>query len=297
MMIRWVIGAGFGAACVVAFGHRRRTRPQLNKNTKVCISLAQKPSNIGTRFHNYLYDEFELDFLYKAFTTTDIRGAIGGVRALGLRGCSVSMPFKEAVIELVDEMDETASAIQSVNTIVNTDGHLRAYNTDYGAVAELISRYRLDSKSSVVIQGSGGMAKAVGAAFRDAGFTDGVVLARNASKGTALAAQLGYKSKENLGDAAVDIIVNVTPLGMTGSMDELTLAYSASVIAKAKVVFDVVAFPSETPLIRHARALGKPVITGADVIALQAAKQFELYTGVRPTPEQVMRASAYSRLP
>ena len=83
-------------------------RPLLNKDTAVCISLAARPSNIGTRFHNYLYDELGLDFVYKAFTTTDIAAAIGGVRALGIRGCSVSMPFKEDVIALVDELEGDA---------------------------------------------------------------------------------------------------------------------------------------------------------------------------------------------
>ena len=102
----------------------------LNKDTQVCMSLAARPSNFGTRFHNYLYDALDLDYLYKAFTTKDIKAAIGGVRALGIRGCAISMPFKEEVIPLVDEMDASANAIDSVNTIVNTDGYLNAYNTD-----------------------------------------------------------------------------------------------------------------------------------------------------------------------
>ena len=76
----------------------------LNKDTQVCMSLAARPSNFGTRFHNYLYDALDLDYLYKAFTTKDIQAAIGGVRALGIRGCAISMPFKEDVIPLVDEM-------------------------------------------------------------------------------------------------------------------------------------------------------------------------------------------------
>ena len=67
-------------------------RPALNKDTRLCISLAARPSNIGTRFHNYLYEQLDLDFIYKACTTTDIGAAIGGVRALGIHGCSVSMP-------------------------------------------------------------------------------------------------------------------------------------------------------------------------------------------------------------
>ena len=148
-------------------------RPPLNKDTRLCISLAARPSNIGTRFHNYLYDQLGLDFIYKAFTTTDIAAAIGGVRALGIRGCSVSMPFKEDVIALVDEVEPSARAIHSVNTIVNDDGHLTASNTDYIAVQRLIDEHGLDPAEPVLIRGSGGMASAVGVAFRDNGFRDG----------------------------------------------------------------------------------------------------------------------------
>ena len=308
-----VIGVGAGVSigvCLALCVRRRRACPfidgGLNKDTQVCISLAKRPSNIGTRFHNFLYAELGLDFLYKAFTTSDIKGAIDGMRALGFRGCSVSMPFKEDVIALVDEMDKTAAAIQSVNTIVNTGGILKAYNTDYGAVAELIAKHDLDNTALVVIQGSGGMAKACGAAFRDSGFTAGVVLARNESTGRALATELHFEWRSL--SAATDspsssllsgswsgaILVNVTPIGMRGT-DELALAFPEAMIQSAKAIFDVVAFPSETPLIRMARKHGRPVITGAEVIALQAAKQFELYTGVQPTADQVLRASIYSR--
>src|ERR1700752_3132382 len=120
-------------------------RPPLSKDTRLCISLAARPSNIGTRFHNHLYDQLGLDFIYKAFTTTDIVAAIGGVRALGIRGCSVSMPFKEAVSPLVDKVEPSARAIPSVNTIVNDDGYLTASNTDYIAVQRLIDEHGLGS--------------------------------------------------------------------------------------------------------------------------------------------------------
>lgn len=167
-------------------------RPPLNKDTRLCISLAARPSNIGTRFHNYLYEELGLDYLYKAFTTTDIAAAIGGVRALGIRGCSVSMPFKFDVIALVDEVEPSARAIESVNTIVNDDGYLRASNTDYLAVQQLIDSHRLDPDDAVIIRGSGGMASAVATAFQASGFGSGTVLARNARAGRQLADRLGY---------------------------------------------------------------------------------------------------------
>ena len=270
-------------------------KPALNKDTRLCISLSGRPSNIGTRFHNYLYDLLGLDFIYKAFTTTDIVAAIGGVRALGIRGCSVSMPFKQDVIALVDDIEDSARAINAVNTIVNDDGHLTASNTDYVAVQRLIDEHGLDSSQSVLVHGSGGMASAVGSAFRDRGFHNGSVVARNSETGGALARQLDYEYVSEVGTRAADVIVNVTPIGMAGGPEAQASAFDAATIRKAHTVFDVVALPSETPLIVAARKAGANVITGGEVIALQAAEQFERYTGVRPTAEQVSDASAISR--
>ena len=268
-------------------------KPALNKDTTLCISLAAQPSNIGTRFHNYLYEQLGLDFIYKAFTTTDLAAAIGGVRALGIRGCSVSMPFKQDVMALVDEIEDSARAIDAVNTIVNDDGRLTASNTDYIAVRELIED--LETSSSVVILGSGGMARAVGAAFRDKGFGDGVVVARNPHDGKELAGRLGYAWRPDVGSVSASVIVNATPVGMAGRPESDHVAFDGAAIERADVVFDVVAIPAETPLIAAARKAGKKVITGAEVIALQAAEQFERYTGVRPTPAQIEAASAWSR--
>lgn len=263
----------------------------------MCISLAARPSDIGTRFHNFLYDELGLDYLYKAFTTTDLAAAIGGVRALGIRGCSVSMPFKKDVMALVDEIEPSARAIDAVNTIVNDvsvpGGRLVASNTDYLAVQQLIDR--LDPADAVLLQGSGGMANAVGAALRDRGFRNGTVIARNPGTGRALADRLGYGYAPDVGTRTAPILVNVTPIGMAGGPDEHRSAFEPATIEAAEAVVDVVAMPAETPLVVAARAAGLPAITGAEVIALQAAEQFERYTGVRPTPEQVAAASAFSR--
>lgn len=270
------------------------TVPILNKDMQLCVSFAARPSNIGTRFHNFLYDELGLNFVYKAFSPTNIDQAVAGVRGLPIRGASVSMPFKEAVIALVDRMDASASAIESVNTIVNDNGTLTAYNTDYIAVASLLKSHDVLTDSSVLLRGSGGMAKAVLAAFVGAGFSDLTVVARNEATGSALANQYGAKWRPEVGDAKAQVLVNVTPLGMQGP-DADVQSYSDEAIEAADVVFDVVALPAETPLIAAARRADKHVITGAEVIALQAAEQFRLYTGVTPTPDQVLRASAFSR--
>lgn len=270
-------------------------RPSLSKDTQLCMSLSGRPGNFGTRFHNALYEALELDYLYKAFTTRDLEAAIGGIRALGIRGSAVSMPFKEACIAFVDELAPSAAAIDSVNTIVNDDGHLTAYNTDYLAVARLLKTHAVDPASSLVVRGSGGMAKAVAAALRDAGFADGTIVARNPQAGPALAEECGYPWRRDLDDLRPQLLVNVTPIGMAGAPEAEELAFPPELIEAAETVFDVVAQPSETPLIRHARKTGRAVITGAEVIALQAVEQFVLYTGIRPSDEQVERAAASAR--
>jgi shikimate dehydrogenase len=260
----------------------------------LCISLAARPSNIGTRFHNYLYDELQLNYVYKAFAPADIKAAVMGIRGLPIRGAAVSMPYKEVVIPLVDRMDPSAQAIDSVNTIVNDDGVLTAYNTDYLAIARLLQDHAVPAESTFLLRGSGGMAKAVAAALRDAGFTQGCIVARNEGAGRALAEQYGFSWQADVGQSTADLLINVTPLGMSGA-DQDVQSFEDATIAAAEVVFDVVALPSETPLIKAARAAGKPVITGAEVIAIQAEEQFVLYTGVRPTAEQVRAASEFSR--
>lgn len=270
-------------------------RPALNRDTTVCISLAGRPSNHGTFFHNHLYERYGLDFLYKSMTTDDVEGAIRGVRALGIRGCSVSMPFKQAVIPLVDAVDHSAEVIGAVNTIVNDAGRLTAYNTDVVAVASLLRTHRVDPASSFALRGSGGMARAVAGALHDAGFARGTVVARNEEDGRELARRYGYEWVPDAAGLRADLLVNVTPVGMEGGPEREELAFPEEAIDAARTVFDVVALPVETPLILRARAAGKETITGAEVAALQAAEQFALYTGVRPSPEEVDDAEAATR--
>ena len=269
-------------------------KPPIGRDTTLCMSLAGRPGTFGSRFHNHLYEALGLDYVYKAFTTQDLPAAIGGIRALGIRGCAISMPFKEAVIPLLDGLEDSARAIDSVNTIVNEHGRLTGYNTDYVAVRRLVERARLAPDTPFLLRGSGGMAKAVAAAFRDAGLRAGTIIARNEAAGGALARTYGYHWRAELPEAPVPLLVNVTPLGMTGP-DQDALAFPEALLRGCELAFDVVALPVETPFLAKARSLGKRLITGAEVAVLQALEQFVLYTGVTPTDEQVRAAAAFAR--
>ncbi|MBE7209883.1 MAG: shikimate 5-dehydrogenase [Gluconacetobacter diazotrophicus] len=275
-------------------------KPPIGRDTHLCMSLAGRPGSFGSRFHNSLYEQLELDYVYKAFTTADLPAAIGGIRALGIRGCSVSMPFKEAVIPLLDALAPSAAAIDSVNTITNDDGHLTGHNTDYGAVrqlvaAQLVAGRPLDRATRVVLRGSGGMAKAVAAALRDEGFADGLIVARNHATGPALARVCGYDWSPKLPSHADGaMLVNVSPLGMDGA-DADAMAFPEPLVAACALALDAVALPADTPFLRAAERLGRPTVSGAAIIVLQALDQFILYTGVTPTPEQVAIATAATR--
>ena len=268
----------------------------INKDTKLCISLAARPGNFGTFFHNYLYDKLELNYIYKAFTTSNLRDAIYGIKALGIRGCAISMPYKEACIQYLDELDISASAIQSVNTIVNNDGHLKAYNTDFIAVEKLLKDSDIPTDTLFVLYGTGGMAKAALGALHERGFKNGYVMGRNTEKAEALASIYEYKHCSNK-DRIIDakLLINVTPIGMAGGAESEDLAFDKETIKRANTIFDVVALPVETPLIKEAIHQNKKVISGADVAVIQALEQFVLYTGVRPSVKLVKEASDFAR--
>ena len=267
----------------------------ISRDTRLCMSLSARPGHFGTRFQNYLYGALGLDFVYKAFTTGDLPAAIGGIRALGIRGCALSMPFKEACIPYLDEIDPAAEDIGAVNTIVNTDGRLRGYNTDHIAVLELLRSGPVPTDTAFALRGSGGMAKAVARALHDAGFSRGTVVARNPTTGPGLASRYGYAWTAGLGEAGPELLINATPIGMAGGPESDQLAFPEAMIRTARLVVDVVALPAETPLIRRAVALGKPTITGAQVIVLQAVEQFALYTGQRPDAALTEEAAAFAR--
>lgn len=272
------------------------SKPPIGPNTRLCMSLAARPGKFGSRFHNHLYERLGLDYVYKAFTTTDLAAAIGGIRALGIRGCAISMPFKEAVIPLLDGLEGSAAAIDSVNTIVNDDGRLIGYNTDYSAIVALLDRADVDPAPPFLLRGSGGMAKAVAAALRDRGHRSGIVIARNETAGRRLAEVYGFSWAANVGALTAPLLVNATPLGMAGP-DASAKAFSEATVAASKIIFDVVALPVETPLMQAALRAGRHRISGADVAVLQALEQFVLYTGVRPDTEMVEEAAAIARSP
>jgi shikimate dehydrogenase len=258
------------------------------------MSLAARPGNFGTRFHNFLYSKLNLNFVYKAFTTEDLAGAINGIRALGIRGCAISMPFKEACMEYLDDLDDSARGIESVNTIVNTGGRLKGYNSDYAAIRQMVQLHSIPVNATFALFGSGGMAKAVICALRDLGFSKGMVVSRNEQTGRDLASRYGFMWTSELREKA-ELLVNASPIGMAGGQDFQRSPFSENAIVQSHYVIDVVAIPEETRLLALAKKHAKIALNGVDITMIQALEQFVLYTGIRPDSALAREAAAFAR--
>jgi len=264
----------------------------LDKDTTLCISIAEKPSNFGTTIHNSAFQALKLNFIYKAFKIEKegLAEAIRGIKVFGIRGCGVSMPHKTRVMQYLDSIDEHAKKIGAVNTIVNDAGRLIGYNTDYyGAKMALQNSYASAGKTALII-GTGGVARAIILALKDLGANINLT-SRDKDKAKELTREfnVGFYGG-NLEDISGDILVNATPVGMDG---EGTIV-EERVLEKFKAVLDVVVL-KETPLIRKAKEKGLITIPGYKMSLYQALKQFELYTG-KEAPVKVMEQSLRSLL-
>ena len=273
---------------------------KIDSNTQLCVSLSARPGSFGNRFHNYLYGELKLNFLYRSGTTSDFPAAIAGLKGLRIRGCGLSMPYKEQAITLLDEVDPVARKIGAVNTIVNDDvagkGYLKGFNTDYGAVRELLKARRVGPHSRVGLAGSGGMARACAYALLELGCKKVKVIARNRVAGMALASEYGFEWIESAsvkpGDH--DVLINATPVGMLPDPPE-RMPFSEEVVRSAQVAVESVAYPPETTFLKIAKETGVGAVSGFEITLAQGVEQFRLYTGVTLRPDQVARAAVYAR--
>jgi shikimate dehydrogenase len=267
----------------------------INKDTQLCISVSHYPSNFGTTLHNKAYDALNLNFIYKAFQTNDIVNVLNGVKALNIRGCSVSMPFKETIIPYLDILDSTASSVGSVNTVLNENGCLIGYNTDVIGARIVLDQNSVQKSDNVLILGAGGVSRAVIKALLDLGVTDITIANRTIKGAEDLSKKFNLKTCRwnNLNEISSNIIINATSIGMLHTLEELPIP--ESLIERTRLVMDVVVRADDTEFIKHARSCHLNVIRGYEMSLEQAIAQFEIYTG-HNAPRQIMRDAMYDLL-
>lgn len=256
--------------------------------------------------HNAAAAALDLNMAYVPLPVSPERlpDALRGLIALGIRGVNVTVPHKEAVIPHLDAVFPAAHVIGAVNTIAIADGLLTGFNTDWsGFLADLeSSRLALYGRDCLVL-GAGGSARAVVYALLRRG-SRVTVLSRREEQARHLAADLGAAfpapsppATGLLDEAAVTaayldapLIVNTTPLGMSGANADHSPWPDGAPFPPGAFVYDLIYNPSRTRLMRQAEAAGCRVSNGLGMLVQQAAEAFEVMTGRRPDVDVMRRA-------
>ena len=253
--------------------------------------------------HNAAIAALGLDYVYLPLpvTAADLKAAVEGFRAIGLRGFNITIPHKQAIMPLLAEVSEVAQAIGAVNTVWWNGSGWSGTNTDAaGFLAPLQSLDRDWSQVTAVVLGNGGASRAVVAACHQLGCRGVQVAGRSAPKleaferswqGAAPAANLSVHAWKELDWLLPEasLVVNTTPVGMAPAVEAspLNAAQIARLPADA-VVYDLIYTPRPTQLLHLAAEAGFTTVDGTEMLVCQGAKALEIWVG-QPPPVAVMR--------
>lgn len=308
-----ILTARFGAPFTYATFHQERSLApgqlsfeqmrsvyhydQINSQTAVYAVIADPIGHsLSPLVHNAALRHLDINAVYVPFRVPkqDLGQFLKDAPQLGIRGLSVTIPHKEAVIPHLARVDRAVRAIGAANTLVWEEGHLVGYNTDSRAALDSLEQHlpKLDSenpgvRSKALVLGAGGAAMAVAYGLKRRGY-DVFVAGRTRQRAEALAARLGCQAVGWNARHSIDceVLVNCTPLGMHPNLDETP--FPKHHLKPSMVVFDTVYNPENTLLVKNARSQGCAVATGVEMFIRQASLQFRLFTG-KNAPAELMR--------
>jgi len=221
----------------------------------------------------------------------DLQLLLEGVRRLGFAGINVTFPYKEAVLDLLDELSPGAARIGAVNTVVVRDNRLIGHNTDTSGFARAVTQFvTISPHGAVAVIGAGGVGRAIAFALADLGVAEVRIFDCEPAKAARLAGQLGQRVKATVADSVEDALrgvagmVNASPVGMLPSLDT---PVPDTLLHPGLWVVDAVYSPLWTPLLTAARAKGATVMTGRELAIHQAVDAFELFTGYAPSASEM----------
>ena len=290
---------------------------KINRQTAVYGVIANPVAHsMSPAIHNAAFAAKAIDAVYLPFKVENVVEFIKAFRTLNVQGYSVTIPHKENAIKAVDEVDSFVRQIGALNTIVNRNGRLYGYNTDWLAAISAIEKVMTNAPADnlhlqsairnpqsaisplqgkrVALLGAGGTARAIAFGLRHRGASISI-LNRTVERAEQLAKEVGcqWGPIGHLGRLEYDVLVNTTSIGMHPKVDETPAP--AELLRKGLVVFDAVYNPPVTRLLREAQAAGCITASGVDMFVGQAVAQFELWTG-QPAPVEVMREVVMRRL-
>jgi shikimate dehydrogenase/3-dehydroquinate dehydratase type I len=250
--------------------------------------------SLSPLMHNTALAAMGINGCYTAFCANDICEALDGIRGLGIRGASVTIPFKTEVMEYLDEIHPDARALGAVNTIVNHHGCLIGYNTDWtGLIQSLKDKIRIKGKT-IAILGAGGAARAAAyGVIREGG--NPLIFNRSDEKGRQLASRFGcpFYPLAELNRISADVLVNATSVGLFPQVDQSPVP--GEILPRFAYVMDIVYHPLRTKLLRDAEAGGCKTINGLEMFVRQGAEQLKLWTG-KDAPVALMMSTVRERL-
>ena len=250
--------------------------------------------SLSPAMHNRAFAELSLNKIYVPFPVTDVAAALQGFRALGVRGVSVTIPHKQAVLPLLDSIDPVAAAIGAVNTLVVEEGRIHGLNTDWLGANRALAEVMELAGRRVLLLGAGGSARALGFGLREAG-AEVIIASRTPERGRQLAQDLAceWHDLQTVAGLGADALVNATSVGMAPASEQSPVPNLD--LARFKVVMDIVYSPLETRLLREATQSGCRVVGGLEMLLFQGAAQFEIWTG-QAAPLAAMRTELLGRL-
>jgi len=243
-----------------------------------------------------------LDVTYERWDTpaAQLAGRVSSLRETAVLGANVTVPHKEAVIPLLDELGGQSARMGAVNTIVNRDGRLFGFNTDGpGFVAALRNEASFEpAGKKVLLVGAGGAARGIAFALSEARAAEVAISNRTAGRAEAVAGEIGRPVSAVPWDSPVggyDCVVNCTSVGMHGGPDPDGVPFEVASARPGCLVVDIVYAPEDTPLLRSAKAAGLVTLGGLPMLIYQGALAFEHWTGI-PAPVDVMFQAARTEL-
>jgi 3-dehydroquinate dehydratase/shikimate dehydrogenase len=248
--------------------------------------------SVSPAMHNAAFEAARRDAVYLPFPAASANDFVRFARALGLKGASITIPYKVAMLDQVDEVYSVARRIGAINTISVVDGRWIGGNTDAAGFLQPLQGIVPLQNAAASILGAGGSARAVAVALASAGARVRVH-ARNTDRARDVALLAGGEvGPWPPAPASWDLLVNCTPIGMHPHVDDTPVS---SQLLTGATVYDLIYNPQPTRLLREAQQAGCNTIGGLDMLVGQAQEQFQWWTGVKP-PSGVMRAAAIKRL-
>jgi shikimate dehydrogenase len=300
------------SGCQLPSGVKRYVYPQVESPMLAAIIGFPLGHSMSPPLHNAGFAALGLDVHYEAWAipADELAGAVARVRDDEMLGMSVTVPYKQSVMPLLDEIDPAAAAIGSVNTIVKRDGRLVGYNTDKDGFIRSLREAGCDPRGMrALVLGVGGAERAVAYGLVEAGVASIALAGRNPERLRAAATQLANTKPREVVIATLgfetdalavaaseaDIIVNCTPIGMRHSPQEADSPLSRGALRADLWVVDIVYNPLETNLLRSAREIGAHAVDGLGMLVFQGVAQQLLWTGAEP-PGDIMREAALNAM-